>query len=374
MSPPLQILHVFPSFGVGGAQMRFVTLAKGLGQDFSHNVMSLSSDMGAAKFLTPNDPVTLVDAPPGARSLMTRLGRYRKTLRERAPDLLVTYNWGAIEWALANNAVEIPHIHIEDGFGPEESKRQFPRRVWTRRLALRRSTLVVPSRTLKEMALKVWHLNARQTRYIPNGIEPLANFHTNLDDLDLNLPAGKPLIAWAGALRREKNLPRLLRAFAPLKLEATLLIIGEGPEMAAARAEAESLSITPSVRFLGRRQDVRDILMQCDILALSSDTEQMPLVVLEAMDAGLPVASTAVGDVKYMVCEDNGPYIVQGSAQELGAAMRTLVADGAVRRAIGVANQRRLRQDYAAQDMIAAYRALFREGAGKVNKGLKSCA
>jgi L-malate glycosyltransferase len=232
----------------------------------------------------------------------------------------------------------------------------------------------VPSRTLKEMALKVWHLNARQIRYIPNGIEPLANFHTNLDELDLNLPAGKPLIAWAGALRREKNLSRLLRAFAPLKLEATLLIIGEGPEMAAARAEADSLSITPSVRFLGRRQDVRDILMQCDILALSSDTEQMPLVVLEAMDAGLPVASTAVGDVKYMVCEDNGPYIVQGSAQELGAAMRTLVADGAVRRAIGVANQRRLRQDYAAQDMIAAYRALFREGAGKVNKGLKSCA
>jgi glycosyltransferase involved in cell wall biosynthesis len=92
------------------------------------------------------------------------------------------------------------------------------------------------------------------------------------------------------------------------------------------------------------------------------------------MDAGLPVASTAVGDVKYMVCEENQPYIVQGSAPELGAAMRTLVADGAVRRAIGVANQRRLRQDYAAQDMIAAYRALFRGQAGKVNKGLKNCA
>ena len=88
--------------------------------------------------------------------------------------------------------------------------------------------------------------------------------------------------------------------------------------MEAARAEADSLSIGPAVRFLGRREDVRDILMQCDILALSSDTEQMPLVVLEAMDAGLPVASTAVGDVKYMVCEENQPYIVQGSAPELG--------------------------------------------------------
>lgn len=374
MTPPLRILHVFPSFGVGGAQMRFVALAKGLGRDVSHTVISLSGDRNAVQYLAAEDPVTLADAPSGAGSLMARLGRYRTVLREGAPDLLVTYNWGAIEWALANGAHGIAHIHIEDGFGPEESSRQFPRRVWTRRLALRRSTLVVPSLTLKEMALKVWHLNAATVRYIPNGIEPRDHFQTHLDELDLNLPAGKPLIAWAGALRREKNLSAMLRAFAPLKREATLLIIGDGPEMAAARAEAEDLSIGQSVRFLGRRQDVRDILMQCDVLALSSDTEQMPLVVLEAMDAGLPVASTAVGDVKYMVCEENRPYIVQGSAPELGAAMRALLADDAVRRTIGVANQRRLRQNYAARDMIAAYRDLFRECAGKVNKGLKSCA
>ena len=374
MTAPLHVLHIFPGFGVGGAQMRFVALAKGLGRDFVHTVVSLSGDTNAARFLASEDPVTLAAAPSGAGSLMARLSRYRKTLKEQAPDLLVTYNWGSIEWALANNAGQTPHIHIEDGFGPEESKRQFPRRVWTRRLALRRSTLVVPSLTLKEMAHKIWHLNPARIRYIPNGIEPRENFRTRLSELNLGLPSGKPVIAWAGALRREKNLTRLLRAFAPLKLEASLLIIGEGPEMAAARAEAENLSIVPSVRFLGRREDVRDILMQCDILALSSDTEQMPLVVMEAMDAGLPVASTAVGDVKYMVCEENQPYIVQGSAPELGAAMRTLVADGAVRRTIGVANQRRLRQDYAAQDMIAAYRALFRGRAERVNKGLKDCA
>ena len=374
MTSPLHVLHIFPGFGVGGAQMRFVALAKGLGDEFTHTVIPLNGDTNAARFLASNDPVTLAAAPSGKGSLMVRLSRYRKMVKERAPDLLVTYNWGAIEWALANNPLETPHIHIEDGFGPEESKRQFPRRVWTRRLALRRSTLVVPSRTLKEMADKIWRLNPTSIRYIPNGIEPRENFQTRLSDLALGLPPGKPLIAWAGALRREKNLTRLLRAFAPLKREATLLIIGEGPEMAAARAETESLSIAPSVRFLGRREDVRDILMQCDILALSSDTEQMPLVVMEAMDAGLPVASTAVGDVKYMVCEENQPYIVQGSAPELGAAMRTLMADDAVRRTIGVANQRRLRQDYAAQDMIAAYRALFRSRAGKVNKGLKNCA
>ena len=374
MTPPLRILHVFPGFVMGGAQMRFIALAKGLGREFSHKVISLNSDSSAAQLLAPQDPVAILDAPSAAGSLMTRLGRYRTALREVAPDLLVTYNWGAIEWALANGAHGIAHIHIEDGFGPEESRQQFPRRVWTRRLALRRSTLVVPSVTLREMALKTWRLKPASVRYIANGMEPREQFQTRLDDLNLGLPAGKPLIAWAGAIRREKNLTRLLRAFAPLKTEACLLVIGDGPDMAAARAEAESLSLAHSVRFLGRREDVRDILMQCDVLALSSDTEQMPLVVLEAMDAALPVASTAVGDVEYMVCEENRPYIVQGSVPELGAAMRALVADAKLRRTIGIANQRRLRQDYAAQDMIAAYGALFRECAGMVNKGLKNCA
>ena len=374
MSRALRILHVFPTFGVGGAQMRLAALTKGFGQEFAHTIMSLSGDQGAAQFLPTGLAIEFAEAPSAAGSLMARLSRYRKYLRERAPDLLVTYNWGSIEWALANGAPGIPHIHIEDGFGPEESKRQFPRRVWTRRIALRHSILVVPSMTLKEMALKVWHLNKASVRYIPNGIEPRERFTTHLNDLKLDLPANRPLIAWAGALRREKNLSRLLRAFAPLKREASLLVIGDGPEMGAARAEAESLSIAANVRFLGRREDVRDILMQCDILALSSDTEQMPLVVLEAMDAGLPVAATAVGDVKYMVCEENRPYIVQGSDPELGAAMRALVCDRSVRRAIGVANQRRLRQDYAAQDMIAAYRALFRGTAEARSKRLRNCA
>ena len=78
MIPPLHILHVFPGFAVGGAQMRFVALAKGLGHDFSHTVISLSGDRSAARFLAPEDPVTLADAPAGGGSLMARITRYRK--------------------------------------------------------------------------------------------------------------------------------------------------------------------------------------------------------------------------------------------------------------------------------------------------------
>jgi glycosyltransferase involved in cell wall biosynthesis len=359
----LRLLHVFSTFKVGGPQVRFAELAKGFGNPFSHTVIAMDGNYAAAELLPPGVDIVLGGSVNASGCLLERLSRYRRDIAARAPDLLVTYNWGAIEWVMANAASHTPHIHIEDGFGPEEADRQIPRRVWARRLALRRSQVIVPSLVLRNLATRVWRLDGARVHYIPNGIEPRDRYSTRIDELGLDLPQGLPRIAWAGALRREKNLPRLLRAFAPLKNEAVLLIIGDGPELDNLSREAQALSLGPAIRLLGRREDVRDVLMQCDIMALSSDTEQMPLAVLEAMDAGLPVAATDVGDVGHMVCEQNRPYIVDRSDSGLGAALRALVADAARRKEIGAENRRHVRQTYSAEGMIAAYRALLLETA-----------
>ncbi len=364
MKRPLRILHVFSTFKVGGPQVRFAELAKGFGGLFSHTVIAMDGNYDAAGHLPPGANVVLGGPVNAGGSLLERLWRYRRDIAARAPDLLITYNWGAIEWVMANATLGTPHIHVEDGFGPEEADRQIPRRVWTRRLALRRSQVIVPSLVLKDMALKVWKLAPGRVHYIPNGIEPCDRYSTDIDELGLDLPRGLPRIAWAGALRREKNLVRLLRAFAPLKNKAVLLIIGDGPEHGAVLREAERLALSSGIRLLGRREDVRDILMQCDILAISSDTEQMPLAVLEGMDAGLAVVATRVGDVEQMVAEENRPYVVNGSDSELGAAMRALVADAARRKEIGAKNRQRMRQAYSARDMIASYQTLFLKTAG----------
>jgi glycosyltransferase involved in cell wall biosynthesis len=359
----LRILHVFPGFKIGGAQMRLVELAKGFGESFAHTIIALDGHYTAAQLFSPGIRVTLGGMPNKSGSLPQRLARIRRAIADHAPDLLITYNWGSIEWAMANAIGGVPHIHIEDGFGPEEAVHQFRRRVWTRRLTLRNSQLIVPSNLLQDIALGVWRLSSARVHYIPNGITPLDSYSTRIDELGLNLPRELPRIAWAGALRREKNLIRLLRAFAPLKNQAVLLVIGDGPELDAVLREAEELCLGPSIRFLGRREDVRDILMQCDLMALSSDTEQMPLAVLEAMDAGLAVASTNVGDVRHMISAENQPYIVNGSDRELGAAMRALVMGTAARKAAGTANKRRLRQNYLADDMVAAHKKLMLETA-----------
>jgi glycosyltransferase involved in cell wall biosynthesis len=356
---PRRLLHVFPGFGIGGSQVRLIALAEGLGERFDHTVLALDGQYEAANLLRPHTPMRLLGTPPTGESLAARLKAFRRELQRIGPDLLLTYNWGAIEMAMANMLGGVPHLHMEDGFGPEETVRQLPRRVWTRRLVLGRSHVVVPSLTLEDIATRRWRLDTRRVHLIPNGISPKLHASRPIEELGLDLPTGVPRIAWAGALRAEKNPLRLIRAFAPLKDQAVLLIMGVGPEREAVLAEAERLNLGSSLRLLGARTDVRDIVMQCQVLALSSDTEQMPLVVLEAMDAGLPVAACAVGDVHRMVAWENRPFVTEANDQALGAALRQLVQDAGLRARVGEANRRKARTTYALPLMVEAYGALI---------------
>ena len=351
------LVHVFPSFGIGGAQVRFAALVKALGERYVHTVLSLRGDYSAASLLAPDAAVAFV-APQGSGPPLSRLRAYRDQLRQLQPDLLLTYNWGAIEFALANFA-QTPHLHMEDGFGPDEAERQLRRRVWTRRLVLARSQVIVPSSTLQRIATRQWQLSADRVHHVANGVAPKRSYLTDLDDLGLHLPANRARIGWAGALRPEKNPLRLLRAFAPLRAEATLIIIGDGPERGAVLEEAQRLGLGDSLHLVGRRNDARDLIMQCDVIALSSNTEQMPLVVLEAMDAGLPVGSVDVGDVRQMVAAENRPYVTPPNDAALGAALAELVARPEIRRTVGEANRLRARSVYTLPRMVEAYDALI---------------
>ena len=353
------LVHIFPSFTIGGTQVRFAALAAALSARFRHTVVSLSGDYSAAALVPPGAPVRYADPAPTSTSLPGRLSLYRAALAELKPDVLLTYNWGAMEVALVNAFGGAPHIHMEDGFGPEEAARQFVRRIWARRIALARSHLVVPSLTLQAIATCDWRLDRRHVQHIPNGVAPQTDYVTSLDSLRPRLPRGVPVIVWAGALRAEKNPLRLLRAFAPVKEHAVLVLIGEGPERAAIQQEAARLKLGRHLHLLGRRTDTRDLIMQCQILALSSDTEQMPFAVLEAMAAGLPIASTNVGDVRDMVATENRPFVVPPSDDALSDALRALIADPALRASIGQANRARQRELYTLSTMVEAYGALF---------------
>jgi glycosyltransferase involved in cell wall biosynthesis len=284
--------------------------------------------------------------------------RYRGIIRRWRPDMLVTCNWGAIEFALANLVPVTKHMHIVDGFGPEERASQLPRRAFVRRVALGRTPVVLPSRNLVRIAREVWKLPPQVIRYVPNGID-LGRFVTD----GTARGGGEPIIGTVAALRPEKNVGRLIRAFARLPA-GRLVIVGDGAERPALTELAAALGIGDRVVFEGHRSDTPALYARFDIFALSSDTEQMPLSVIEAMASGLPVVSTDVGDVKLMVGDSNTRFITPLTDTALADALTSLAGDRGLRQRLGADNLRKARRDFDQTAMFAAYEELWRGNAG----------
>ncbi len=301
------VLHVFPTFAVGGSQVRFTALANHFGAAFRHIVVALDGDTSCRDRLDRGLDISFpqVEAPKNA--MLANAWRFRSLLRDWRPDVLVTGNWGAIEFAMANLPPLTRHLHVVDGFGPEERETQIRRRVLVRRLLLARGKVIVPSRNLERIAMEIWKLPPRVVEYVPNGID-LTRFRSQAS---APRPVGPPVIGTVAALRPEKNVVRLIRSFALAAREhpARLMIVGDGPERAPLTALAAELGISGQVIFTGHRDDTPALYAGFDLFALTSDTEQMPLSVIEAMASGLPVVATDVGDVRAMLAPANTAYV-----------------------------------------------------------------
>lgn len=355
------ILSVFSTFAVGGPQVRFATMANHFGARYRHAVIAMDGNIACRERIAADIEMVFPALQFNKGDTLGNARQFRRFLQNLRPDVLVTSNFGTIEWAMANLLPVVRHLHMEDGFGPDERDRQIPRRVWLRRLLLRRSKIILPSRTLLRIATDAWRLPAGNLHYIPNGID-LARFGAAA--AETRWPAGDgpvigPVIGTVAALRAEKNLARLIRAFAMVAMPCRLVIVGDGPEQAGLRALAARCAVAERVFFTGHVAAPQGLFRSFDIYALSSDTEQMPMTVLEAMAASLPVAGTDVGDVGAMLAVENRAQIVPLTDEALAGSLRNLVADAGLRRRLGAANRAKVVADYDQQTMFNAYAALF---------------
>jgi glycosyltransferase involved in cell wall biosynthesis len=366
MQAPL-VAHIFPTFAVGGAQVRFAAVANHFGAAFRHLVVALDGNLACRERLLPGLDVTFPRIDAAKHAMLANAWQFRKHLLAWRPDVLVTCNWGAIEFALANLWPVTRHLHVVDGFGPEERDSQIRRRVLVRRIALGRTPVVLPSRNLVRIATEIWKLPPAVIRYVPNGVD-LARFAPDRFAPDgARRNAAEPVIGTVAALRPEKNIARLLRSFAALTA-GRLVIVGDGPERPALEALATTLGVSRRVHFAGHHQDPAPFYAGFDIFALSSDTEQMPLSVIEAMAAGLPVVATGVGDVRLMLAAENLPHVTRlddtaprdAAGGAFAGALAVLLADPDLRHRIGLANLDKARRDFDQAAMFAAYGALWR--------------
>ncbi len=370
MAAPVHILHLHSSFSLGGKEARAVRLMNAFGGAARHTIVSGVVDaLGARDSIAKGVAYEIAQDAP---SLTGRPGvaRYEALARYmRRFDLVLTYNWGAIDGVMAARVFGKgmpPVIHHEDGFNEDEAGGLKRERNLYRRMALGAAqALVVPSQVLERIALETWKQPRERVHRIENGIatalyvkkpdpKAIPGFVPNAKEVTIGALAG---------LRPVKDLTALVRACGGLSGKFRLVIVGEGPDRDAIGQTAAAMGIANRVVLPGFLDRPYRYVGLFDILALSSRSEQFPISVVEGMAAGLPIAAPPVGDICVMVAPENAPFIAPYHGEvRLRDAMQPLVLNADLRRSVGAANRAKAVACYDEGVMIARYKTLY-EGA-----------
>ncbi|MGK2915528.1 MAG: glycosyltransferase [Porticoccaceae bacterium] len=214
-----------------------------------------------------------------------------------------------------------------------------------------------------------WGLDPKKVVVIQNGID----LHRFLEPVAVERAAlfgehfvGKTLLGTVGRLAGKKNHARLLEAMAAAHrdcADTALIIVGVGPEEAALKALAERLGIAEQVLFTGRRGDISAILQGLDIFVFPSLREGLPLALIEAMAAGLPVIASHGGGVGETLGDaDCGWRVDPTDTASIADAIRQAVATSPQeRRRRGDNARQRALDHFNAERMIAAYEQLYED-------------
>lgn len=366
----VRILHLHSSFDLGDPQARTVRLMNHFGDQAEHTVLSAIPDaFGASNDLDRRVKVSFPKDAAPSLSGMPSMGRYRRLAGYMKKfHLVLSYNFGAMDGVMAHTlftrSMKLPPlIHHEDGFEHDEVDRLKWHRNWFRTIALQRSNaLVVPSKTLEHIARTVWHQPLEKIARFPNGIDTK---HYNRRPQRGSFPGfqkrdGEIVVGTIAGLNKVKNVPRLLRAVAAAGPNIRLAIVGEGPDRDVILSEATRLGIADRVMMPGHLRDPARYIRLFDIFALSSDSEQYPISLVEAMTSALPILSTDVGDVRNIVSRENRPFIVARSDEDaLALAIASLAKDAALRETLAAANRLLACSQYDEETMFARYRQLY---------------
>ena len=243
-------------------------------------------------------------------------------------------------------------------------------RPFLRRVLRRASRIVVSSPNLAEHAEELLEFRHKCV-VIPFGVDSgrlrrTADIEARVTEIARRVPG--PRVLFVGRLVPYKGVDVLLRAMADI--EATALIVGDGPLRGSLEAQAARLPAA-RVNFLGHVSDEEVVahLHACDVFVLPSVTraETFGVVQIEAMACGKPVISTNLPTGVPWVNRhgETGLVVEPGDAGALGAALKTLLCDPALRGRMGAAAQRRAGKEFSVDRMVSQAAALYREVAAQ---------
>jgi glycosyltransferase involved in cell wall biosynthesis len=291
--------------------------------------------------------------------------RLERLLRRERVHVLHAHKFGSNVWgALIGRMAQVPVVLAHEHTWSYEG--QPVRRFLDREVVARGADrFIAVSREDQRRMIEVEGIDPSRTLFIPNGVLGSPPPSGRNMRAELGIEPDAPVVGTVAMLRPQKALPVLLRATLVLRARwprLRVLIVGDGPERESLERLTDELGIRESVRFLGHRADVPDVLGALDVAVSCSDFEGSPLSVMEYMEAALPIVATAVGGLPELIESGvHGLLVTPGDPRSLAEAVQELLTDRARAIAMGRCAQRRRRSEFDIATMVERVEALYAE-------------
>jgi glycosyltransferase involved in cell wall biosynthesis len=358
-----RILYIITKSELGGAQAHVLDLIKGFHPRYDvHLAVGVEGPLTeAAKafnvrvHLLPNlqrsiDPVTDLRA---VRECIT-------LIRGINPDLVHVHSSKAgIIGRCSGRIANVPTIFTAHGWGFSPGTplaRRIVALLSEKFAAVLAEKIICVSESDRRLALRFGIGNSRSLETIHYGLVtnpfPVAN--------PLLQP---PRFIMVARFNEQKDQQTLLKAFAQLQYTGTHLdFVGSGPSLEECKALAQSLGVTNNVSFLGDRHDVPTLLAQAQGFVLSTHYEGLPISILEAMRAGLPVIATGVSGIPEEVQHgETGLLVPHGDVQALVRALERIVGSPDLRRRMGEAGRQNFLKEFTLERMLDQTEIIYQQ-------------
>lgn len=364
----LHVVHAVLNLDCGGLEHVVADLAR-TGRDAGHRVTVLCLERKGTLAGTLEElGITVLSLVKPAGLQMAAMRRaLRPLLAKLRPDVVHSHQVGVLFYvAPAARAVGVPVVvHTEHGkhFGDRAKIR------WLGRFAAWHSDrYFCVSRDIAEAVMRKKITSRRKVAVVPNGIDT-AKFGSGGDAAtvrrEFDIPADAPVIGTVGRLAEIKRQDLLIRAFAKLVAQmpaAHLLLVGEGPLRNDLEHLAAGLGVSGRVRFAGYREDRERLYHAMNVFTLTSRSEGMPLSVLEAWAAGVPVVAACVGGLPELIDDDVTGVLVGGAdPQQWASELRGMLRDPERSQRIVTAGRRRVEERHSLLSMQRHYESHYRD-------------
>jgi glycosyltransferase involved in cell wall biosynthesis len=385
LAEPIRILRAIARLNMGGPALHVSYLARGLDQ------RGYETTLVAGELARGEDTMAYVAEEQGVQ--VRRVGQLRREvspfndpfavarmvqlIRDVRPHILHTHTAkagavGRTAALLAGDArppitVHTYHGHVLRGYF-DPARTQFFRET-ERLLALKTTRLIAVGPAVKDDLVELGVAPAEKFVVIRLGIDLAHRVANGAERAEyrrlFGIPEDRFVVGWIGRMTQIKRIPDVLLAFRRLLdrgVDATLCLVGDGPDRDDAERRAHELGIARRTLFVGYQRDVAPYYSLFDTVLLTSANEGTPVVAIESLAAQRPVVSTRVGGVPDVVEDGEDGFLVDvGDADGLAERLERLARDPELRRRFGETGRERVLPRDAVPRKVDVVYALYRE-------------